>query len=58
MGMDRPMKKIMFITGTRADFGKLKPLIQAVADSGLYEWTIFATGMHMLSRYGFTVDEI
>lgn len=58
MGMGRTMKKIMFITGTRADFGKLKPLIRAVADSRLYEWIIFATGMHMLSRYGFTVDEI
>lgn len=58
MGMDRLMKKIMFLTGTRADFGKLKPLIRAVADSGSFEWNIFATGMHMLSRYGMTVEEI
>lgn len=25
------MKKILFLTGTRADFGKLKPLIRGVA---------------------------
>lgn len=52
------MKKILFITGTRADFGKLKTLIRAVTNSESFQCTIFATGMHMLSRYGFTVDEI
>lgn len=50
-------KKILFITGTRADFGKLKPLIQAVGSSQ-NEYYIFATGMHTHSRYGYTVNEI
>ena len=52
------MKKIVFVTGTRADFGKLKALIQAVHDHPDYEYTIFVTGMHLLYRYGFTVDEV
>jgi UDP-N-acetylglucosamine 2-epimerase (hydrolysing) len=52
------MKKIVFITGTRADFGKLKPLIQKVSEHPSFEYYIFATGMHMLSRYGLTVEEI
>lgn len=52
------MKKIVFITGTRADFGKLKPLIRAVNDHPDFEYGIFATGMHMLYRYGMTVEEI
>lgn len=52
------MKKITFITGTRADFGKLKPLMKAVQNSPCFESQIFVTGMHMLSRYGLTVDEI
>ena len=51
-------KKILFITGTRADFGKLKPLIRAVESTSGFEANIFATGMHMLSRYGSTVHEI
>jgi UDP-N-acetylglucosamine 2-epimerase (hydrolysing) len=51
-------KTILFITGTRADFGKLKPLIGRVAASKEFEYRIFATGMHMLSRYGATVSEI
>jgi UDP-N-acetylglucosamine 2-epimerase (hydrolysing) len=52
------MKKIVFITGTRADFGKLKPLIRAVEQHGDFEYSIFATGMHLLYRYGMTVEEI
>lgn len=51
-------KKILFISGTRADFGKIKPLIQAVKDSPGYSYAIFATGMHLMSRYGLTVNEI
>lgn len=51
-------RKILFLTGTRADFGKLKPLIQAVADDATFQYAIFVTGMHTLSRYGYTVDEV
>ena len=52
------MKRVLFLTGTRADFGKLKPLIQATqADPG-FDCRVFATGMHLLARYGETVKEI
>jgi UDP-N-acetylglucosamine 2-epimerase (hydrolysing) len=51
-------KKILFITGTRADFGKLKPLIRAVKNSPNYDYQIFGTGMHMLSKYGGTIKEV
>lgn len=51
-------KKIVFLTGTRADFGKLKSLIKITQESDLYDIHIFATGMHMNSKYGSTVDEI
>ncbi len=52
------MKKIVFLTGTRADFGKLKPLIDKVSNSQMFESFIFATGMHTLSKYGSTYNEI
>lgn len=52
------MKKILFITGTRADFGKLKPLILAVQNKTNYECMVFVTGMHTLDRYGYTADEV
>lgn len=51
-------KKILFITGTRADFGKIKPLMLKIEKSEDFECFIFATGMHTLSRYGLTYDEI
>ena len=52
------MKTIVFLTGTRADFGKLKSLIRISQNSEFYNVHIFATGMHMNSKYGKTVDEI
>jgi UDP-N-acetylglucosamine 2-epimerase (hydrolysing) len=52
------MKKIVFLTGTRADFGKLKSLISISQNSNNFEVHIFVTGMHMNSLYGYTVDEV
>jgi UDP-N-acetylglucosamine 2-epimerase (hydrolysing) len=51
-------KKIVFLTGTRADFGKLKSLISITQNSKKYEVHLFVTGMHMNSLYGATIDEI
>lgn len=51
-------KKIAFLTGTRADFGKMKSLMEATAAAGDFDLHIFVTGMHMNPRYGRTVDEI
>lgn len=50
-------KSILFVTGTRADFGKLEPLAVAARDAGL-DVSFFVTGMHMLSRYGLTKLEV
>lgn len=51
-------KRIVFLTGTRADFGKLKSLIHISQSCQEFETHIFATGMHMNSKYGKTVNEI
>ncbi|MDD3118286.1 MAG: UDP-N-acetylglucosamine 2-epimerase, partial [Victivallales bacterium] len=52
------VKRILFLTGTRADFGKQKSLMRVVRDTPGFECRIFATGMHMLERYGSTYLEI
>lgn len=52
------MKKIIFLTGTRADFGKLKPLMFQLESNSQLEAHIFVTGMHMLTKYGYTCDEV
>ena len=51
-------KKILFLTGTRADFGKLKSLIIKVEENSDFETFIFVTGMHMISKYGMTAQEV
>jgi len=48
-------KSIVFLTATRADFGKLKSLIEILQNSDVVEIHIFATGMHMDNKFGFTV---
>ncbi|WP_418636174.1 UDP-N-acetylglucosamine 2-epimerase [Winogradskyella sp.] len=52
------MRKIVFLTGTRADFGKIKALIQSVEDHKDFEPFIFVTGMHLLQEYGYTLIEV
>jgi UDP-N-acetylglucosamine 2-epimerase (hydrolysing) len=52
------MKKILFLTGTRADFGKIKSLIAILDSHQDFEAFVFVTGMHMLEQYGYTVLEI
>jgi UDP-N-acetylglucosamine 2-epimerase (hydrolysing) len=51
-------RSILFVTGTRADFGKLKPLMFAIETNPKFECRIFVTGMHMIEKYGHTVDEV
>ncbi len=51
-------KKIVFLTGTRADFGKLSSLMDSVESDNTFECHIFVTGMHTLEKYGNTFDEI
>nr|WP_315209240.1 UDP-N-acetylglucosamine 2-epimerase [uncultured Flavobacterium sp.] len=52
------MKKILFLTGTRADFGKIKSLIQILEKQQGFEVFIFVTGMHLQKEYGYTILEI
>ncbi|WBO93057.1 UDP-N-acetylglucosamine 2-epimerase BpsF (plasmid) [Bacillus tropicus] len=52
------MKKILFLTGTRADYGKIKSLMWKVQESDKFDLHIFVTGMHNLSKYGSTWREI
>jgi len=50
-------RKLLFVTGTRADFGKIEPLAKSAQKSG-YQISFFITGMHMMKRYGPTNIEV
>ena len=51
-------KKIIFITGTRADYGKIKNLIKTLSSKKIFDIHIFVTGMHLLKKYGSTKNII
>jgi UDP-N-acetylglucosamine 2-epimerase (hydrolysing) len=50
-------RSLLFVTGTRADFGKIEPLAIACRDAG-FKVSFFITGMHMMARYGETRLEV
>ena len=52
------VRKVLFLTGTRADFGKLKALMLQVDNAPEFECRVFATGMHTMRHYGNTLIEI
>lgn len=55
------MKKdqtIVIISGTRADWGLLSPVAKALDSHDNVNLVVVATNMHLISEYGYTVDEI
>lgn len=52
------MKKVCIVTGTRAEYGLLKPIIARVSHSEEMDLSIVATGMHLSPEFGLTYQEI
>ena len=50
-------KTLLFVTGTRADYGKMEPLSNEAIKHG-FKIIYFVTGMHMLKKYGLTKEEV
>jgi UDP-N-acetylglucosamine 2-epimerase (hydrolysing) len=51
-------KKILFVTCTRADYGKLKSLIIKIQKNNSFISKVFVSGLHNMKRYGLTYGEI
>ncbi|MFQ1040036.1 UDP-N-acetylglucosamine 2-epimerase, partial [Citrobacter koseri] len=51
-------QKVLIITGTRAEYGRLFPIIKAIEESEIIELQLVVTGMHLLHDFGYTVEEI
>lgn len=52
------MKKICIVTGTRAEYGLLKPIIDKVYKSDELALQLVVTGMHLSTEFGLTYQEI
>jgi UDP-hydrolysing UDP-N-acetyl-D-glucosamine 2-epimerase len=51
-------RKICVVTGTRAEYGILKPVMEAVKKSPTLELSVIVTGMHLAQQFGYTLREI
>ncbi len=51
-------KKICIFTGTRAEYGLLKPLIDEILNDGTFELQLLVSGMHLSPEFGLTYKEI
>lgn len=51
-------KKIVFITSTRADYGKMKTIIKKTQKLKKYKVFVVVTGMHLMKNYGYTFEEL
>ena len=47
-------KRIVYLTGTRADFGLMLPTLRAIDQSPRLELRLIVTGMHLSDRFGRT----
>ncbi|MGL4362375.1 MAG: UDP-N-acetylglucosamine 2-epimerase [Cellulosilyticaceae bacterium] len=52
------MRKICVITGTRANYGRLKTVMDAIMKHPKLELKLIVTGMHLIHEFGYTVSEI
>ena len=51
-------RKILYISGSRADFGLMKQTLRNIKDHPKLTLEIAATGMHLMDEFGRTVSEI
>jgi GDP/UDP-N,N'-diacetylbacillosamine 2-epimerase (hydrolysing) len=52
------VRKVCYITGTRADYGLMEKALSQIHHSRLLQLSIIATGNHFSSRFGNTVQDI
>lgn len=51
-------RKICIVTGSRAEYGLLKPLMEEIKEDKRLKLQIIATGMHLSPEFGLTYKEI
>ena len=51
-------KKILVTTGTRAEYGILRPLLKEIQKSKKLKLILIVTGSHLSKKHGYTINEI
>lgn len=50
------MRKILLITGSRGEYGYIRPILQLIDKSKKLDYEIVATNMHLLPEFGNSID--
>ena len=56
--MSQNSRKVCVVTGTRAEYGLLRWVMQGIQDSARLDLQLIVTGMHLSPEFGLTVQEI
>lgn len=51
------MKKILFIAGSRGEYGYIRPIINKIKNNNNLEYEVLITNMHLLSKFGTTKND-
>ena len=51
-------RKIFLITERRADYSRFKPILEKIEQDPDLDYDLVVTGLHLLDKYGHTIDEI
>ncbi len=54
----RPQRRVAVITGSRAEYGLLRSTMHAVAKHPHLKLQVIVTGMHLLPKFGRTIDDV
>jgi GDP/UDP-N,N'-diacetylbacillosamine 2-epimerase (hydrolysing) len=52
------MKKILYISGTRADYGLMRTVLSRIQEAPGLKLEVIATGMHLMPEFGNSVEDI
>lgn len=51
-------RRIVALTGSRGEWGYIRPILRSIAEDGELDYAIIATNMHLLPEFGMSVHEI
>ena len=52
------MRKVLYVSGTRADYGLMRTTLKAIEAHPDLDLVVVATGMHLMPEFGRTVEDI
>jgi GDP/UDP-N,N'-diacetylbacillosamine 2-epimerase (hydrolysing) len=52
------VKKLLFLTGSRGEWGYIRPILRLIEETDDVDYSLVVTNMHLLPAYGSSYQEI